>query len=103
MTVDKTLTDIAAVGTPELNYVGSSPEPFDITVVSLKKGAKEGHVRFVKTLHSLYHLEFIGVDDPNLGTFTDRNRLIRALADWAEKNGWKIEMAHVSSKTGRQV
>lgn len=96
-------SEIAAVGTPELNYIGNHPQPFDVTIITVKKGRTQGYVKLLKTPHSLYRSEFVGVEDPQLGSFTDRNGLVRALRDWSEKNGWKIEMAHVSSRTGERL
>lgn len=98
-----TPTDIASIGTPELNYIGNFPEPFDVTLITLEQGRNSGHVKLLKTEHNLYRSEFIGIDDPALGTFTSRNGLVRALRDWSEKNGWKIGMAHVSSQTGARL
>ncbi|ESZ03135.1 MULTISPECIES: hypothetical protein [unclassified Mesorhizobium] len=100
---DITPTNLAAVGTQELNYIGSSPDPFDITIISVEKGRSQGHVRLHKTLHNLHQAEFIGIEDPELGSFTDRNGLVRAIRDWSGRNGWKIEMAHVSSRTGERL
>ncbi|WP_027155329.1 hypothetical protein [Mesorhizobium sp. WSM2561] len=97
------LPDFASIGTKELNYVGNHPDPYDLTVISIQKGTKKGFVKLHKTPHSLYEPEFIGVDNQNLGTFTTRNGLVHALTDWSEKNGWKIEMSHVSSRTGDKL
>ncbi|RUX49476.1 hypothetical protein EOA33_12425 [Mesorhizobium sp. M4A.F.Ca.ET.050.02.1.1] len=96
-------TDLKDIATYELNYIGSNPTPFDLTVISVSKGKAKGFVRLWKTPHQLHIAEFIKVLDPLLGQFTERNALIRALADWAKKGGWTLEMAHVSSETGERL
>ena len=96
-------TDLGDVATYELNYIGNCQTPFDLTVISVSKGKAKGFVRLWKTPHQLHVAEFINIPDPMIGQFTARNTLIRALADWAKKGGWHLEMAHVSSQTGERL
>ncbi|TPK72571.1 hypothetical protein FJ930_12605 [Mesorhizobium sp. B2-4-15] len=97
------ISEIASLGTKELNYIGSSPNPFDVTVISVKKGRDEGHVKLLRSETHLYRAGFVGIEGPELGSFTSRTDLVRALIDWASKNGWAFEMAHYASATGQRL
>lgn len=89
--------------TPELSYVAGISEPFDLTSISLTKGTKKGQVKLTKTAHQLYAPSFVGIPDPGLGAFTERNAAIRAARQFAERNGWDIQMQHVNSRTGEAL
>lgn len=88
--------------TPELSYVGSFPEPFDLTSIVVTRGTKKGYVKLIKT-GQLYAPVFVGVPDPQLGSYTERNAAIRAARQWAATNGYEMSMAHVSSQTGQKL
>lgn len=89
--------------THELSYVGGSfSEPFDLTEIVLTKGNKTAYVKLAKT-GQLYAPVFVGIPDPQLGSYTERNAAIRAARQWAATNGYEMSMAHVSSQTGQKL
>ncbi|TPJ17784.1 hypothetical protein FJW04_09585 [Mesorhizobium sp. B2-7-3] len=104
------IAELASLGTPELNYIGNNPNPYDVTVIALtraktasKSEASKGHVKLLRSETHLYHAGFVGIEGPELGSFTSRTDLIRALIEWASKNGWSFAMAHYSTATGQRL
>lgn len=89
--------------TPELSYVAN--KPYHFTLIEIRDGKSQAYVRIHKNKYHHFSLEFIKPDEAKQGierpvelsgTYTQNSLAIRSLRDHCNKNGWQMEITHVS-------